>query len=79
MTSPVTRPAAVVIPAVGAYPDITFTSERMDQADGHWLVRGRCRFAGRTGRIELAGQPPRPVVGSWLRALGQFSAGRGRR
>ena len=70
MTSPVTRPAAVVIPAAGAYPDIAFASERVDQADGHWPVRERCRCAGRTGRVELAGQRPRLAAGSWPRAHG---------
>jgi polyisoprenoid-binding protein YceI len=62
-----------------AYPDITFTSERVSQADGHWPARGRCRCAGRTGRVELARQGPRLVAGSWLRAHGLFSAGDGGR
>ena len=44
--------------AAGAYPDITLTSERMDQADGHWPVRGRCWCSGRTGRVELEGAGP---------------------
>ncbi len=75
MTSPVTRPAAVVIPAAGAYPGITVTSERVDQADGCWLVGGRCRCAGRSGRVELAGQGPRLVAGSWLHTHGLIPAG----
>jgi polyisoprenoid-binding protein YceI len=63
----------------GAYPDSTFTSGRVDQAGGHWPVRGRCRCAGWTGRVELAGQGPRLVAGSWPRAHGLFSAGAGGR
>jgi polyisoprenoid-binding protein YceI len=64
--------------AAGAYPDINVTSGRADQADGHWPVRGRCRRAGRTGRVELAGHGPRLVAGSWRRAHGLFSGGGGR-
>ena len=61
-----------------AYPGTTVTSGRVDQADGHWPVRGRCRCAGRTGRVEPAGQGPRLVAGSWRRAHGLFSGGGGR-
>jgi polyisoprenoid-binding protein YceI len=66
-------------PAAGAYPDMTFTSERVDQAGGHWPACGRCRCAGRTSRVELAGQGPRPVAGGWLRVHGLFLAGGGGR
>jgi polyisoprenoid-binding protein YceI len=64
--------------ATGAYPDITFTSERVDQAGGQWPVRGRCRCAGRTGRVELAGQSPRLVAGGWLRGWTVLGGGGGR-
>ena len=65
--------------AAGAYPGITFTSGRVDQADRHWPARGRCRCAGRTGGVEPAGQGPRLAAGGWLRAHGLFSAGGGGR
>ena len=44
--------------AVGAYPDITVPSERVDQADGHCLVRGRCRCAGRAAGLSWRGRTP---------------------
>jgi hypothetical protein len=79
MPSPVTRPAAVVVPAADVYPEIAFTSEGVDQADGHWPVCGRCRCAGRSGRVGLAGQGSRLVAGRWPCAHGLFSAGDGGR
>jgi hypothetical protein len=75
--NPAVRPARFL--AAGACPDIAFTSERVDQADGHWPVRWCCRYAGRTGHVELAGQGPRLVAGKWPRAHGLFSAGGGGR
>ncbi len=64
--------------AIDAYPGITFTSERVDQAGGHWPVRGRCRCARRTGRVEPAGQGPRLVAGGWLRTWTVLGGGGGR-
>ena len=54
---------------------LAVTSERADQPDVYWAVRRRCRRAGRTGRVELAGHGPRLVVGSWLRAHGLIRPG----
>lgn len=79
--SPSRDPAvrSVRFPAAGAHPDMTFTSESVDQAGGHWLVRGRCRCAGRTGQAERAGQGPRLVAGGWLHIRALFLAGGGGR
>ncbi len=54
----------------GACPDITLTSERMDQADGHWPVGGAVDDPGGPAGLSWRGRAP---ADSW-----QLAACRGR-
>ena len=44
--------------AADAYPDITLTSEHMNQADGHWPVRGAVGAPGEPAGLGWRGRPP---------------------
>jgi polyisoprenoid-binding protein YceI len=45
----------------GAYPDITFISRRLDQADGRWVLHGLLSVRGRAHPVELHLEDAQPA------------------